>query len=167
MATIFKSENRDFQENPHRIDHYRMFTDLSRSKSDIKPKNLMFDLRILDPEQYSFPYHYHHYSEELMLVISGSMTLRSPEGLQVVSPGDMVFCEMGANGAHQFYNHTTEPCTYLDIRAYNGMDMCEYPDSGKILVQPFNKVYENNAQVGYFKGEEKVTEVWEKLKKTK
>jgi uncharacterized cupin superfamily protein len=46
------------------------------------------------------------------------MTLRTPDGLEALTTGDVVFFEMGESGAHQFYNHSLEPCTYLDIRTY-------------------------------------------------
>ena len=44
MATILKSDEREFQESPNKIDHYRIFTDRSRVKKGINPQNLNFDL---------------------------------------------------------------------------------------------------------------------------
>jgi hypothetical protein len=32
MATILKSDEREFQESPNKIDNYRIFTDISRIK---------------------------------------------------------------------------------------------------------------------------------------
>jgi uncharacterized cupin superfamily protein len=69
----------------------------------------------------------------LILVLSGSMTLRSPEGFEVVTQGQLVFFEIGETGAHQFYNHGAESCTYLDLRITIGLDVCEYPDSEKLI----------------------------------
>ncbi len=51
-----------------------------------------------------------------------------------VKEGDIVFFEIGPEGAHQLYNHTGEPCRYLDIRTEAGLDICEYPDSDKINI---------------------------------
>ena len=163
MATIFKSENREFQENPGRIDHFRLFTDASRAKCGIDPKTLNFDLRLLNPGQFSSPYHFHRNADELFVVLSGSMTVRTPNGLEVITTGDMVFFEMGESGAHQVYNHGSEPCTYLDIRTFTGADICEYPDSGKTIVIPSMQVFEKEAKVGYFKGEENILEKWNDL----
>jgi uncharacterized cupin superfamily protein len=101
------------------------------------------------------------------MVLSGSMTLRTPEGLEIVNPGDLIFFEMGETGAHQFYNQGEEPCTYLDIRTFNQMDVCEYPDSGKILIAPSMEIYSKDTKVGYFKGEENILEKWEELRKDK
>ncbi|HPF52603.1 MAG TPA: cupin domain-containing protein [Draconibacterium sp.] len=167
MATILKSENREFKEHPNRIDHYRLFTDMSRSKKGINPENLNFDLRQLNPDEYSAPYHFHRYAEELFLILSGAATLRTPEGLEVVKTGDLIFFEKGETGAHQLYNHTSEPCVYLDIRTYLGYDVAEYPDSDKILLAPKFEIFENNSQVSYFKGEENITEKWEQIENKK
>ncbi|WP_394340403.1 cupin domain-containing protein [Mariniphaga sediminis] len=76
----------------------------------IRPQNLNFDLRLLNPGQFSAPYHFHRHAEELFMVVSGTMTLRTPERLEIVNRGDIIFFEMGVTGAHQFYNHGSEPC---------------------------------------------------------
>jgi quercetin dioxygenase-like cupin family protein len=93
MATILKSDQREFQETPNKIDNYKIFTDVSRTNKEIKPENLNFDLRQLNPDQYSAPYHFHRYAEELFMIISGSATLRTPKGLEIVSTGDLIFFE--------------------------------------------------------------------------
>lgn len=50
------------------------------------------------------------------MIISGTMTLRTEKGFDILKKGEIVFFEMGEKGAHQFYNHSEEPCSYLDIR---------------------------------------------------
>jgi uncharacterized cupin superfamily protein len=165
MATIFKNEKIEFKEDPNKIDNFRLFTASPRLASVVNSRNLIFDLRLLNPEQFSFPYHFHRNAEELMMVISGSMTMRSPDGFEIVNKGDIVFIEMGETGAHQFYNHTTEPCTYLDIRTLYGIDVVEYPDSDKINIIPPYEIFEKNSKVNYFKGEEDVAKKWKELKK--
>ena len=119
---------------------------------------------LLNPGQFSFPYHFHRHAEELFMVVSVSMTMRTPTGTEILTNGDIVFFEMGETGAHQFFNHGTEPCTYLDIRTFVGTDICEYPDSGKMLLIPSLEVFEKESEVGYFKGEENVIEEWGKIK---
>lgn len=165
MATVLKSENREFREDSGKIDPFRLVTDVSRKKSGVSPQNLNFDLRQLNPGQFSAPYHLHRYAEELFLIISGEMTLRTPEGLEQVSAGDLIFFEMGESGAHQFYNHTDQPCTYLDVRTFIGYDVCEYPDSGKILLAPSFEIFKSDAQSGYFDGEADIQEIWKSLTK--
>ncbi len=165
MATILKSEEREFKEDPNKIDNFRILSDISRINKGINPQNLNFDLRQLNPGQYCAAYHFHRYAEELFMIISGSATLRTPEGLEVVNSGDLIFFEMGKTGAHQLYNHTTEPCVYLDLRSYIGHDICEYPDSNKIYIVPTREIFDKNAQLNYFDGEENIREKWEELEK--
>jgi uncharacterized cupin superfamily protein len=162
MATILKNDKREFKEDPNKIDKFRLFSDISRKKNGITPKNLNFDLRLLNPGQFSAPYHFHRYAEELFMVVSGSMTLRTPAGYEVVQTGDIIFFEMGETGAHQFFNHGNEPCTYLDVRTFIGYDVCEYPDTGKILLAPSYEIFDKESKRGYFEGEEKISEIWER-----
>ena len=163
MATIFKSDQRDFQESPNKIVNYRVFTDVSRIKKGLNPENLNFDLRQLNPDQYSVPYHFHRYAEELFMIISGSATLRTPNGFEIVNSGDLIFFEKGKTGAHQLYNHTTETCVYLDIRTYIGYDVAEYPDSNKIFIAPSREIFEIDSQVGYFEGEKNIKDKWKQI----
>jgi uncharacterized cupin superfamily protein len=165
MATIFKSDNIEFKEDQKVIDHYRLFTATPRLFKVADSKNLIFDLRVLNPGQFSFPYHFHRHAEELIMIISGTMTLRTPKGLDIMSKGDIVFFEMGESSAHQFYNHSEEPCTYLDIRTLFGVDICEYPDSGKINIIPSIEIFDKDSKVEYFKGEENIMEKWEEVKR--
>jgi uncharacterized cupin superfamily protein len=165
MATHIKRDSIVYKEDPNKIDNYRLFTASPRLSTLVNPKNLFFDLRLLNPGQFSFPYHFHRNAEEMMVILSGSMTMRSPNGFEELSEGDIVFFETGETGAHQFHNPHSEPCTYLDIRTFMGMDVCEYPDSGKINVIPAMEIFEKDSKVSYFKGEENVIEKWKELKK--
>ena len=167
MATILKSNQREFKENPNKIDNFRLFSDVSRIKKGIKPQNLNFDLRQLNPGQFSAPYHFHRYAEELFMITSGSATLRTPNGLEVVNSGDLIFFEIGETGAHQLYNHTTETCVYLDIRTSIGYDVCEYPDSNKLLIDPSFEIFNKDTKLKYFEGEENIQNIWKQLKKKK
>jgi uncharacterized cupin superfamily protein len=164
MAKILKCEDREFKEDANKIDNFRLFTDTTRKNNNINPENLNFDLRQLNPGQFSAPYHFHRFAEELFMVISGSMTLRTLGRLEKVKTGDVIYCEKGETGAHQFYNHGTEPCVYMDIRTFIGHDICEYPDSDKILIAPSFEIFEKKPKVEYFKGEQKILEIWNTLK---
>lgn len=163
MATILKADQRKFQESPNKIDNYRVFTDVSIMKSGLKPENLNFDLRQLNPDQYSAPYHFHRYAEELFMIISGSATLRTPNGLEIVNSGDLIFFEKGKTGAHQLYNHTSETCIYLDIRTYIGYDVAEYPDSDKIFIAPSREIFNKGSQTDYFDGERNIKDKWKQI----
>ncbi|MBT3320256.1 MAG: cupin domain-containing protein [Clostridia bacterium] len=123
-----------------------------------------FDVGIvsLDPDRFSYPYHFHYGAEELFVILSGSAILRTPEGFQEVSQGDVIFFETGATGAHQLYNHTDTPCQYVDLYTDMGIDVCEYPDSGKInaIGENLGQIHFKKQNAGYFEGEENVREKW-------
>ena len=167
MATILKPNQREFKEDPNKIDNFRLFSDVSRIKNGIKPQNLNFDLRQLNPGQYSAAYHFHRFAEELFMIISGSATLRTPNGLEVVNSGDLIFFEIGETGAHQLYNHTTETCVYLDIRTFIGYDVCDYPDSNKLLMAPSFEIFNKDAKSKYFDGEENIKDKWKQIENKK
>lgn len=64
-------------------------------KKGIKPQYLNFDLRQLNPHKYCAAYHFHRYAEEIFLILSGSATLRTSDGLEEVYEGDIMFFEAG------------------------------------------------------------------------
>lgn len=165
MPKIFKQQDLIFQEDSDTIDKFRISTVIPRLSKVVDSKHLVFDLRLLTSGQYSFPYHFHRNAEELIMILSGSLTMRSPEGFKILNQGDIVFFEIGETGAHQFFNHDSVDCTYLDIKTVAGLDVCEYPDSGKINISPFNEIFAKDSQVDYFHGEDKVESKWLENKK--
>ena len=165
MATFIKPSALEYQSNPSIPTQFDLLTLSPRLSKITNSKQLIFDMRQLNAGKYSFPYHYHHNSEELMYVISGEMTVRTPEGLKIIKQGEMVFFELGETSAHQFFNHTNAPCIYLDIRTNMGFDVTEYPDSDKVNISPLMLIFEKDKKVNYHKGEENVESIWEKLRK--
>jgi uncharacterized cupin superfamily protein len=165
MPTIIKQVELKFEGNKAALPQFNWHTCTPRLAALANSKHLIFDVRSLDAGKYSYPYHFHRNSEEIFVIFSGSATLRAPNGLHIVNKGEIIFFELGETGAHQLYNHTNEPCIYLDIRTSFGLDVTEYPDSGKINFAPNHGVYEKQSKVDYFKGEENVGEIWKTLKK--
>jgi uncharacterized cupin superfamily protein len=160
MAFVFNEKNVTYRLRNSPIPEFAWHT--SERLSDVaQSKHLVFDIRSLDPGKYSFPYHFHRNAEELFVVLSGKAMLRTPEGQREVGEGDIIFFEMGPEGAHQLYNHTDRPFKYLDLRTFQGLDVVEYPDSGKINILPNQEVYETESRVDYYKGEENVSKHWE------
>ena len=161
MPNIFNVKNISFETTKSRIPEFLWHTS-PRLAELSNAKHLQFDIRSLDSGKFSFPYHFHRAAEELFLILSGEATLRSPEGFQKVSEGDIVFFEEGAKGAHQLYNHNDLPCVYLDVRTTIGIDVTEYPDSGKVNILPKRQIFESSSSVDYYKGEENVAAKWPK-----
>jgi uncharacterized cupin superfamily protein len=86
----------------------------------------------LEPGDRLWPYHTHHANEEWLLVIRGTPTLRSPEGEQDLTEGDVVCFVRGKDGAHQISNRTDSPIRVLMLSTRIAPDVIEYLDSGKI-----------------------------------
>lgn len=164
MSIIFRNKDLQFEQDKSVIENFKIQTANPRLSKVVDSKQLVFDIRLLKPEQFSFPFHFHRHAEELMYIISGSVTLRTADAIQILEQGDTIFFEMGESGVHQLFNHTNTDCTYLDIRTAIENDICEYPDSNKISASPNREIYEKKSQVDYFKGEENIKERWNGLK---
>lgn len=89
---------------------------------------------LIDPGQKSFPYHFHHANEEMLIVLEGSVTVRTPEGEQVAEKGDATIFNVGPSGAHQVINHTDTMARVLIMSTMIHPEVAEYPDSGNIGV---------------------------------
>lgn len=89
---------------------------------------------VLAPGQRSFPYHFHHANEEMLIVLEGSVIVRTPEGEEEASRGDAVSFPTGPDGAHQLMNRSEEPARVLMLSTMIEPEIAEYPDSGKVGV---------------------------------
>lgn len=159
MAKVFKQKELIFNQKNAPIPEF-VWHATTNLADIVGSKHLQFNVKSLDPGKYSYPYHFHRNAEELFVILSGSATLRTPDGFEEINEGDIIFFEVGASGAHQVYNHTNEPCKYLDIRTFNEIDICEYPDTGKINILPYQEIFQTEDKVSYFKGEENPGENW-------
>ena len=80
-------------------------------------------------------YHFHHGAEELIIVLKGTPTLRTPDGERVLSEGDVVHFPAGPDGAHGVRNDTDEPVRYVMVSDHPSPEVVEYPDLGQITAQ--------------------------------
>ena len=159
MPKVFHRQDLTFEKKKSRIPEFEWHMSPRLGKL-VNSKYLEFYIVSLDSGKFSFPYHFHRGAEELFMILSGEATLRSPEGFQKVVQGDLIFFEEGPSSAHQLYNHGDAPCVYLDLRTTFGIDVCEYPDSGKINILPFLEVFESSSKVDYYKGENNTARNW-------
>jgi uncharacterized cupin superfamily protein len=88
----------------------------------------------LPPGEAAYPYHFHYSDEELVIVLSGRPSLRTPEGTRELEEGEVVRFPLGEDGAHQIVNRGEEPATFLAISSHGRPDVVVHPDSGKIGV---------------------------------
>jgi uncharacterized cupin superfamily protein len=80
-------------------------------------------------------YHFHHGSEELLVVLRGRPTLRTPDGERQLVEGEVVHFPLGPDGAHGVRNDTDEPARFLVAGIRVSPEVAEYPDLGKITAQ--------------------------------
>ena len=88
----------------------------------------------LDPGVVGAPLHVHHANEELLLVLAGTLSLRGPNGAQLLSAGAVVAFPRGQADAHSLVNRSDAPVRYLVVSTTNRPDVVEYPDTGATLV---------------------------------
>jgi uncharacterized cupin superfamily protein len=86
----------------------------------------------LPPGEAAYPYHFHLAEEELLLVLAGSPSLRTPEGWSELVEGDLVSFPRGEDGAHQLVNRGDGPVRLLAVSTNGEPDVVLYPDSGKV-----------------------------------
>ncbi len=165
MAFVFNAKTVSYAQRRSPVPEFAWHTTEDLSKR-LGSEHMKFEVRSLDPGLYSYPYHFHRNAEELFIVLSGKAMLRTPEGLQEIGEGDTVFFGIGPEGAHQLYNHTEKPCVYLDIRTDRGMDVCEYPDSGKLNILPDQHVFRRADEADYYEGERNVKAIWDGLRQS-
>jgi uncharacterized cupin superfamily protein len=86
----------------------------------------------LQPGSSQFVYHFHHGTEELLVVLRGRPTVRMHDGDRELVEGDVVPFPRGPEGGHQVRNDGDEPARVLIVAAHADPDVAEYPDTGKV-----------------------------------
>jgi uncharacterized cupin superfamily protein len=80
-------------------------------------------------------YHFHHGAEEMMIVLGGTPTLRTPEGERELAEGDVVHFPRGPAGAHGVRNESDAPVRFVMVSDHPSPEVAEYPDLGQITAQ--------------------------------
>jgi uncharacterized cupin superfamily protein len=86
----------------------------------------------VEPGQAAYPYHFHYTEEELIVVLSGTPSLRTPEGWRELGEGEVVSLPRGEGGAHQIVNRGERTVRFLSFSTSGEPDIVSYPDSGKL-----------------------------------
>ncbi len=84
------------------------------------------------PGQAAYPYHAHLTEEELVIVLEGSPSLRTPAGWRELEQGEVVSFLRGEEGAHQIVNRTDDPVRFLAFSTNGDPDIVLQLDSGKV-----------------------------------
>lgn len=86
----------------------------------------------LPPGEAAYPYHYHLGEEELLLVLDGRPSLRTPEGWRELEEGEVIPFLRGERGAHQLINRTEATVRFLAISTSGEPDIVIRPDSATL-----------------------------------
>jgi len=84
----------------------------------------------LPPGAWSTNRHWHRTNDELVVVISGELTLVTDDGEEVLRAGDCVGFKAGVENAHHMQNRGTEPAIYYDVGGRDSFDVSTFPDIG-------------------------------------
>ena len=88
----------------------------------------------LDPGNFVV-YHFHHGAEEMLIVLRGRPTLRTPNGERELAEGDVVHFPAGPAGAHALRNESDAPIRFVMVSDHPSPEVVEYPDLGQITAQ--------------------------------
>jgi uncharacterized cupin superfamily protein len=98
-------------------------------------QNLGATVYELPPGNSICPYHWHAANEELLIVLAGTPTLRTPDGERELAEGDVVAFPIGEDGAHKVTNRSDAPTRVLIASEMNEPEVAVYPDSGKVMAR--------------------------------
>ena len=79
-------------------------------------------------------FHYHLQREELLVVLAGTIALKTANGWQDVGEGEVVAFPRGERGAHGYENRTKEPVRLLMFSEQNAPNVSVYPDTNEVGV---------------------------------
>jgi uncharacterized cupin superfamily protein len=106
----------------------------ARGKRLPRGANLGASLYELGPGNW-VPFHFHHGSEELLVVLRGRPTLRTATESRRLDEGDVVHFPQGPEGVHGLSNETDDSVRYLVASTLVSPEVAEYPDLKQITAQ--------------------------------
>ena len=80
-------------------------------------------------------FHFHHGSEELLIVLRGTPTLRTLDGERRLDDGEVVHFATGPEGAHEIRNDADDVVRYAVAGIRVSPEVVEYPDLKKVTGQ--------------------------------
>jgi uncharacterized cupin superfamily protein len=103
------------------------------------------------------PYHY-EYVEEWLIVLEGSVVVRTPDGEEEAGAGHAVCFPAGPDGAHKLTNRGGAAARFVMFSSAHEPSVAVYPDSDKIGVWPGRDEYvvmlrRADGNVDYYAGE--------------
>ena len=77
-------------------------------------------------------FHYHLQREELLVVLEGSVAVRTTAGWEDVPEGEVRAFPRGERGAHGYENRTDAPVRLLMFSEQNAPNVSVYPDANQV-----------------------------------
>ena len=106
------------------------------------------------PGQAAYPYHAHLTEEELVIVLNGAPSLRTPDGWRELEQGEVISFPRGEEGAHQIVNRSDDTVRFLAFSSSGEPDVVLQPDSRKIGA--FERRPDGGGLRVWFRGEDAV-----------
>ena len=105
----------------------------ARLGRQVGSEKLSMSLWELPAGEAAYPYHFHLAEEEIVVLLEGTPSLRTPEGWRGMEEGEVVSFLVGEDGAHQIVNRTEETVRFLAI-SNQQPDIVVRPDSRSLSV---------------------------------
>ena len=128
---------------------------MTRIGRDAGGKDLVIKQFEIPPGETLCPYHY-EYEEEWLLVLEGTVTVRTPEGEQPAPRGTLMCFPAGPAGAHKVANTGDETVLALMWSSAREPAVSVYPDSDKMGVwagEDHVLLRRSDGHVDYYDGE--------------
>ncbi|WP_308911641.1 cupin domain-containing protein [Pseudokordiimonas caeni] len=132
----------------------------------IGARDLGYNVCIIKPKSAAFPFHAHAAIEEMFFILEGVGELRLGDKRYPVRKGDFIACPTGdKETAHQISNTSeTDNLTMIAVSTMRYPEVCQYPDSGKVLTiarfetpegerKVLRRMVMEDTNVGYWEGE--------------
>jgi uncharacterized cupin superfamily protein len=108
------------------------------------------------PGEKTWPYHFELGEEEWIIVIEGTIVLRTPRGEEQLGAGEVVCCPIGPDGAHAVRNDSDATARFIMLsNVSEDADGAVYPDSNTFVVRTAG--WSHRARLGepvpYWEGE--------------
>jgi len=129
--------------------------------ASIGARKLGYNLTVLPPGKAQCPFHSHRAEEEMFLILEGEGELRFGSERYGIRKHDVIACPPGGpEVAHQIINTGSSDLRYLALSNLEDVEVCEYPDSGKIGIfaaetgsPRLRKLFHEETDVEYYERE--------------
>ena len=154
-STILAVANLNDPEFDEHREHPGFHCRRARLGRQVGAQRLGLSLWEIPPGQAAYPYHYHLGEEELIVILSGQLSLRGSQGWRELQEGEIVSFPVGEAGAHQIVNRSDEPARMLAFSTSGAPDVVIRPQSGTIGV--FERRPEGGGLYSHFRADDAVS----------